>query len=222
MGKNDGFYQSNDWKKNGAEDYLQGLRALRPDIQRRAAELLATLGPSISKVEDGFSKTHGWTPDKSTRVWETNPAYAKHADKFKGVVPGSPPKPHSPDFGKQFFDPDLIGKARGGPVNYAKGGAVGHPSAHIALVSDLRKTAKDHGFQKPAMTHLIKMMGIPNPRASVYAQNVLNDPQLHNKINPVTEKFLITLHGAMKHTAAQKHTGELRRHLRDRVIYGNP
>jgi hypothetical protein len=116
-----------------------------------------------------------------------------------------------------------------GQTAYAEGGevearkpSVGHPSAHIALVSDLRKTAKDHGFQKPAVAHLINMMGIDKPRASTYARNILSDPQLHNKIDPVTEKFLITLNGAMKQTAVKKHTGELRRHLRDRVIYGNP
>ena len=77
-------------------------------------------------------------------------------------------------------------------------------------------------MHRPAMAHLINMMGIDKPRAAVYAQNILSDPQLHNKIDPVTEKFLITLNGAMKHTAAEKHKGELRRHLRDRVIYGNP
>ena len=110
-----------------------------------------------------------------------------------------------------------------GQTDFARGGAVkGHPSAHIALVSDIRKTAKENGMHRPAMAHLINMMGIDKPRAAVYAQNILSDPQLHNKIDPVTEKFLITLNGAMKHTAAEKHKGELRRHLRDRVIYGNP
>lgn len=175
MGKNDGFYQSNDWKQNGAEDYLQGLRTLRPDVQRRAAELLATLGPSISKVEDGFAKTHGWTPDKSTRVWETNPAYAKHADKFKGIVPGSPPKPHSPDFGKQFFDPDLIGKARGGKVNFAKGGSVG--DIENALV-DFRMTAAKHGAHRPKIAYLIRQMGsgkVAHPEAALYAHNLLHE-----------------------------------------------
>jgi hypothetical protein len=111
--------------------------------------------------------------------------------------------------------------AEGGKVE-ARKPSVGHPSSHIALVGDIRKTAKEHGLQKPAMTHLIKMMGIPNDRAAQYAHNVLTDPQLHHKVNPATEKFLITLHGAMKHTAAKKYTSELRRHLRDRVIYGNP
>jgi hypothetical protein len=116
MGKNDGFYESSDWSKDGGENYLQGLRSLRPDVQRRAAELLATLGPRISEVENAFSKTHGWTPNKSTRIWETNPAYAQHADKFKNITPGVPPKPYSPDFGKQEFYPELIGKKRGGQV----------------------------------------------------------------------------------------------------------
>jgi hypothetical protein len=115
----------------------------------------------------------------------------------------------------------VLYRRQGGAANAQKQ-STGHPSAHIALVSDIRKTAKEHGMHKPAMAHLINMMGIDKPRAAVYAQNILSDPQLHNKIDPVTEKFLITLNGAMKQTAVKKHTGELRRHLRDRVIYGNP
>ena len=116
MGKNDGFYESTDWRKDGGENYIQGLRSLRPDVQRRAAELLATLGPRISEIENAFAKQHGWTPNESTRIWETNPAYAKHADKFKDITPGVPPKPYSPEFGKQEFYPELIGKKRGGQV----------------------------------------------------------------------------------------------------------
>ena len=112
----------------------------------------------------------------------------------------------------------------GGQTAYAKGGTVAAPdhTKHAALVSDIRGTAKQHGFQRPAVAHMIKMMGVPSDRAARYAHNVLSDPHLHHKINPMTEKFLVTLNGAMKHTAAQKHMGDLRRHLRNKVIYGNP
>jgi len=201
------------------DDFIKQATQSGTDQETAAAiaagrSLPSSLTGRSKKAWDTFQKRLGHLSDAETafaalanRIEGANTSFVERAKKrFKKADKAAPKED----------------KAMGGPVNYAKGGAVGHPSAHIALVSDLRKTAKDHGFQKPAMTHLIKMMGIPNPRASVYAQNVLNDPQLHNKINPVTEKFLITLHGAMKHTAAQKHTGELRRHLRDRVIYGNP
>jgi len=70
MGHSEGNYIPNDWSKNGAQDYLSVLRGARPDVQRRAAELLSTLGPRVSSVEDSFAKSHGWTPDKATRAWE--------------------------------------------------------------------------------------------------------------------------------------------------------
>jgi hypothetical protein len=69
-------YHPNNWsgKPNGA-GYLEGLRSLRPDVQRRAAELFATLDPRVSKVEEQFAGKYGWTPNRAKRVWETNPGY---------------------------------------------------------------------------------------------------------------------------------------------------
>ena len=68
-------YHPNDWSKGNGKDYLEGLRSLRPNVQRRATELLATLGPRVSKVEEQFAGKYGWTPNRATRVWETNPGY---------------------------------------------------------------------------------------------------------------------------------------------------
>jgi uncharacterized protein YidB (DUF937 family) len=166
---------------------------------------------------------HDWTGDRDGK------GYLARLEQLLGRNPAADLNPVRGQL-EEIFRKELqpqggakTAKAKGGQVSgYAKGGATGHPSAHIALVSDIRKTAKEHGMHKPAMAHLISMMGIDKPRASTYARNILSDPQLHNKIDPVTEKFLITLNGAMKQTAVKKHTGELRRHLRDRVIYGNP
>jgi hypothetical protein len=66
----------NDWQENpNGEAFISQIsRTGRPDLQRRGYELLATLGPRISEIEDRFARDYGWTPDKSTRVWETNPA----------------------------------------------------------------------------------------------------------------------------------------------------
>ena len=58
------------WRKTGAEQYLQGLRSLRPDVQRRAAELFATLGPRISKVEEAAAESRGWKSDHQKRIWD--------------------------------------------------------------------------------------------------------------------------------------------------------
>jgi hypothetical protein len=76
------------------------------------AEILAALGPRISAVEDAFAKRYGWTPDKSTRVWERNPAYKAHD--FSLVQVGKPPQPWAPQ--KREFDPELMRK-HGGRVN---------------------------------------------------------------------------------------------------------
>ena len=52
-------------------------------VQRRATELFATLGPAVSKVDEAFAATHGWTPSRSNRIWELNPAYKQHEAKFR-------------------------------------------------------------------------------------------------------------------------------------------
>jgi hypothetical protein len=68
----------NNWRDNpNGESYLEGIRVTgSPDVQRRPAEPLANLGPKISQVEEGFARDHGWTSNRSTRVWGTNPDLA--------------------------------------------------------------------------------------------------------------------------------------------------
>ena len=64
----------NDWKDHpSGQSYLQGLRSLRPDVQRKAAEVLATLGPAISRVEEAFATKLGRTADAKSRLWEPTP-----------------------------------------------------------------------------------------------------------------------------------------------------
>jgi hypothetical protein len=77
--KADSFYHENNWQENpGGEDYLRGLSGTgRPHLERAAAELLGTLGPRVAKVEEDFARTHGWTPNRESRVWE-NPLIAQH------------------------------------------------------------------------------------------------------------------------------------------------
>jgi hypothetical protein len=193
MGHNDGFYQPNDWSKNGGADYLEGLRTLRPDVQRRAAELLATLGPRISKVEDAFAATHGWTPDPSTRIWETNPAYAQNAERFKNVTPGVPPKPQSPDFGKQPFDSALMNRSTGGAVvGYANGGSVNSSSSGLrnqvsAIAHDIARIAHKDQLDQRHLAYLLNVasgMYMPQERAMHYAQQIMT-----GDVNGLLQRF---------------------------------
>jgi hypothetical protein len=59
----DNFYEPNDWQKDAlGETYKQGLGTARsPDVQRRAAEVLATLGPRIDAVNQWAQGKFGWT-----------------------------------------------------------------------------------------------------------------------------------------------------------------
>ena len=75
-----GGYITNDWRKQpNGQGYLETItRTGRPDLERRAAEILATLGPRVSQIENDFAAQHGWTPDPGTRVWETSPQIAQY------------------------------------------------------------------------------------------------------------------------------------------------
>jgi hypothetical protein len=67
-----GFYEPNNWKrsKNG-ERYSQGIGAEgSPDVQRRAADLLAALGPRVDAINEHYAATRGWTPSPTGAVWE--------------------------------------------------------------------------------------------------------------------------------------------------------
>jgi hypothetical protein len=84
------FYEPNDWSKNpNGEGYRSGLAATRsPDLQRRAAELLATLGKRVAEVDDRYAAQHGWTHGPQTRWWED----PQHQGLLQDVIP-NPPRP---------------------------------------------------------------------------------------------------------------------------------
>ena len=112
----DSGYLKNDWKaQNHGEGYLgTASRTGRPDVQRAAAELLATLGPRVSQIEEDFAHRLGWTPNRDTRVWETSPVIQQHA----GAVIPSPPQPWQ------------VRPAPGGPSLF--GGEAYHASTQIS------------------------------------------------------------------------------------------
>jgi hypothetical protein len=85
-----GDYMPNDWTENpSGQGYLERLSATgRPHLERRAAELLATLGPRISAVEEAFAKSHGWTPNRESRIWE-HPSFQGYQ---RDLIP-APPQP---------------------------------------------------------------------------------------------------------------------------------
>ncbi len=87
--KADSRYAENNWQENpNGEDYLRRISETgRPHLERAAAELLASLGPRIGKVEEDFAKHFGWTPNRDSRVWE-HPAIQQHAQE---VMPNAQP-----------------------------------------------------------------------------------------------------------------------------------
>ena len=83
-GKADGFYAANDWSVDKyGQSYFKALGGKRPHLQARTREILTSLGPRISKVEDGFIR-RGWDINTNTRFWE--------APDFKRVVGQAPIK----------------------------------------------------------------------------------------------------------------------------------
>jgi hypothetical protein len=82
----DSGYIPNEWKENpGGEGYLSAITGTgRPDLERRSAELLATLGPRVSQVEDHFANQLGWTPDRSSRIWENSPQIQRYGQEPSG------------------------------------------------------------------------------------------------------------------------------------------
>jgi hypothetical protein len=56
-----------------AKGTFKGIRDTgRPNLERRAAELLTILGPRISQIEDHFAQHFGWTPNRASRIWESS------------------------------------------------------------------------------------------------------------------------------------------------------
>ena len=111
QGYSDSIYHTTDWRKDNGQGYLEESRARRPDVQRRIAELLATLGPAVSQVEADFAKRYGWTPDPTSRFWERNPAYQAHQAEFGNVPVGKPAQPWVPQ--TRLFYPERCVVAAG-------------------------------------------------------------------------------------------------------------
>src|SRR5689334_4527501 len=72
----DGNCISHNWREAPrGQDFIKKISGTgRPDLSRASAELQSTLGPRIAKVEDDFARTLGWTPNRASRIWETDPS----------------------------------------------------------------------------------------------------------------------------------------------------
>ena len=90
-GHADTMLERNDWGKDpDGKSYRQGISAGgSPSLQARVANLLAVLGPRIADVEEKFARNYGWTPNRATRIWETDPIIQQYG----GVSVPSPPRP---------------------------------------------------------------------------------------------------------------------------------
>jgi hypothetical protein len=85
----DSGYLDVDWKGLfSGQDYRAGAPSGRPDLQRRSADLLSTLGPRIAEIQDRYAKQYGWTPNPAVRLWERE-GFEGNA----GAVIPSPPTP---------------------------------------------------------------------------------------------------------------------------------
>ena len=53
------------------QDYRAGAPSGRPDLQRRAAELLQALGPKVAGIQTRCARQYGWTANPAARFcWE--------------------------------------------------------------------------------------------------------------------------------------------------------
>jgi hypothetical protein len=88
-----GVYKPNNWnRRTYGEHYSQSIGAeAPPDVQRRAANILAYVGARRDEVDRHFAATRGWTPNDESRVW--------HRPEFKAAGHGygnqelTPPQP---------------------------------------------------------------------------------------------------------------------------------
>jgi hypothetical protein len=117
----DSNYIANDWKANpNGQDFVRALGGTgRPDLQRAGAQLLATLGPRVSQIEEDFHDRLGWTPDRASRIWETSPVIQR----YQGSVVPSPPKPWLQRPAPQGSRPPLLVPVDHDPFNPLAGGA---------------------------------------------------------------------------------------------------
>jgi len=59
-------YLSNDWSKNkNGESYIESIRGISPDLQRRVENIVRDLKSRIDEVDQTFSEKYGWTRDES-------------------------------------------------------------------------------------------------------------------------------------------------------------
>ncbi len=58
-------YLDNDWRvnKNG-ESYIENLREVSPDLQRRVEDIIRRLQPRIDAIDKDFSERYGWTENQ--------------------------------------------------------------------------------------------------------------------------------------------------------------
>jgi hypothetical protein len=111
----DGNYVENDWSKGseaGGQNFIGEIRRTgRPDVQRATAELLATLGPRVQQVEERWAQTHGWTPNRASRIWD-NPIIQGYA----GAVVPNPPRPWVQRPAPRSSGPPLFSVVPGGAI----------------------------------------------------------------------------------------------------------
>jgi hypothetical protein len=50
--------------KDNGHGYLEVVHGLKLDVQRRVSELLPTLGPKISAIEEAFARKYGWISNR--------------------------------------------------------------------------------------------------------------------------------------------------------------
>jgi hypothetical protein len=71
VARSDSGYITNNWTESpNGEDYRKTIAGTgRPDVEGKANELFAELGPKVAGVEDEYAEKYGWTPDIKTRFW---------------------------------------------------------------------------------------------------------------------------------------------------------
>ena len=67
------------------------MKILRPDVQRRAANILAHVGARIDAVDAHFARTRGWIPNYESRAWHRPEFKAAGYGKEGIKPPQSPP-----------------------------------------------------------------------------------------------------------------------------------
>jgi hypothetical protein len=81
-------YLSNDWSKNkNGESYIESIRGISPDLQRRVENIVRDLKQRIDEVDQTFSEKYGWTRDESINSNYTGQADLTPPTLSKKVLP---------------------------------------------------------------------------------------------------------------------------------------